>query len=715
MEMIESDLRLAVPELFDDKVDLLTDGLAIVDSALRHYMDELKLSMASNKDIVECVQRAASTLLQDFGKTSAMADQVRSSFMNLEKQTRYDLKRLENNLLELSFIERAEEAVLLYNACCEPQNNDVDVVVEAQHLHQLRVNLNRLAELVTVGDNSQTEAAESVRAYSDCFIRDRLLSRTLFDCIKFSKQTITLTKKKLPLISQFNDAIAVLDVADIDKAIIPLSDQMYTEFFNPVANGTFTEIRRTDSDRVIVIKLRRPTTTSMSPDLDVVHRLRVISSLIAVLYDDVCQRCPLTMAHIARHLWPFLSRDIVDRIVSPSLPVQYLDLERFASALTSAVDDFHYSLRACHFIHEFDCTPLDDFIEQIQAKFCSNLSIQFLSKARNVVMDDSFPMWSVESHLSTDQIPERSARFCSRVTSEFVSDNPGIGFTANAVDCALLIHALLDQQGCISDVVICHFDQTARDILFMFMSIRPLYHEHAFKSAPVLPFLFGNDCLFLAHHVARCVVMYVRETFIDMVSDLADYGRQVICAQYQSLKESAEKMFTRLDGFANISQKKDYDAIILCLTAQVREWNTLRSVLSSTLPEDSTQQILLHLLSTVMEPMVQCILCRSDIPLESANRTFAALSILSDFVSEFHFPESSELCSRFEAVWKRFQVLQGILHPDQSLNCLLIDCDAGKLDVFTHKEIRSLISALFEPSRKRQSLIELRDRRSHSK
>ncbi|KMS94464.1 hypothetical protein BVRB_021160, partial [Beta vulgaris subsp. vulgaris] len=215
--------------------------------------------MSSNLDAVEAVEAAAKRLQDDTPKISQQIDLLATSTKVVFDKNSESARLLRQHLLELSFNEKALAALKLANICRQKIDVNIDCVDAATQLVRSQTALSQLREIVEPDDCELKQLTASVNSDAASVVNNNVLSRTFFEYVKVSKQTLSLDKKKSHLITSFNQAVAILNAPEADQVYTKLRATFWNEVLNPILGGTFIDVRCSSSERLEIIKLRRST------------------------------------------------------------------------------------------------------------------------------------------------------------------------------------------------------------------------------------------------------------------------------------------------------------------------------------------------------------------------------------------------------------------------------------------------------------------------
>ncbi|SPQ94932.1 unnamed protein product (mitochondrion) [Plasmodiophora brassicae] len=690
MAAVSLSLKVTAPALFEKRDRILADGPVILAGAMRHYLDELDQAMASNIDVVQVIESVSNRINKEGMGLASDIDSILDDVNDLNARTNANFEDMRNIAQQLARIDQALGAV---NVACTIRElisgglSDVgNAAAFSKRLALARNSLQKLKECADATDGVFVALCDAVDARG----------RSLVDWL-------VVTKSKSSLAVAVSDCVNVLDPIEVDMISRRIAEHVRHELIEPLLNRTFCDLQLIENDRMLTVKLRRPKTPL--PTTVILENMRLVVDL---LYNVVFHNSKMLMALLGRTLWPSLESEVTDRVLCSGLPTDVAALLECREALRQSIRSFKETLRQCHFASSF--TGLDGFLDNIDVRFAHTLATRSLAHARKAVIDDSFSLASPGTEHAASFVDDDVTGL---VSAEYASRHPEFQFSTSATECAFVFHSLLIQWRRAPPQIADRLFQAARYVMVLFAEVRPLYHQRAFETIPSLSMLFYADCMFLAYHAARSAVIYGPGSGLSsLINLMASAGRNAFDRQYKALSNACAEVRDRLDRLAHLDSKAEYDKTVLGVSAQVRDWRQLETTMSPILSKTVVRCILQSLCGELMEPMTEWILDRKDIPLEFANRTYAVFAIVADFAETI--ADSGGEPDPFQRIRMRFATLQNILHPDQSLSSLGREVDAGQLDVFSRRELHSLIAALFEPSEKRQSLLSAIDRRAAS-
>ncbi|KAL9898168.1 zeste-white 10 kinetochore protein isoform 1-T1 [Glossina fuscipes fuscipes] len=378
---------------------------------------------------------------------------------------------------------------------------------------------------------------------------------------------------------------------------------------------------------------------------------------------------------------------IVDECLMDSIPATMDEYHK--STLVQDVLRFEQTLVDNFFIHaEMDCT-LTNFTKKFEQLFRNRFNKKVLETAREIMHKDLQDMTVV----------------AEGITAEDVVKNPFLFPQCMISKCTLDLIKLMEH-------ILKQLNNSAEEeeeepellavipvILNTYINEVPKTHKNLLESIPQQSVLFFNNCMFLAHWVAKNADACI-PTHPALVNTLHATGTNIFKAQiiYQ------QKILATILREFDISDPHSIGSRPFKLTRQcLRQLDVLKNVWRNVLPDSTYKQTFCDLLNDFCLDIMKRVLLLEDISTTVANELSELIEVILN-VSPTLFKEKHEvLCV---PCWMKLRQLKMILNA--SLQEITEQwCDGAGILTAHYKvdEIRHLIRALFQNTDRRASAL----------
>lgn len=341
---------------------------------------------------------------------------------------------------------------------------------------------------------------------------------------------------------------------------------------------------------------------------------------------------------------------------------------------------------------------------------------------------------------------------------------PAMHVSASAAALIKLVHSTLeDACSSSSSVAATVLYHTARDSLDMYRAVVPCRFGDTLAAVPHQAMLLHNDAMYIAHHLLTIGHRYrarlpaplnrVAGT-VDLVPPFRALGEQAFVGQVRRQRVQLLEFIVETPGFDRVGDEDAFAAVETGVKRQVYHLNQLAGSWADIMPTVAYFRAMGHLIDTVLDDAMQRVLRLDTITATMAHQLHYLVSLLFDAASVFGVRttmdaerdraagidedategsraapgDAAKRARKYVRNWVKAQRLAEILVSPIAIdfcNICLIRCTCwcvfvwqdlplatlderhseGWLSMWSDAEIASLIRAIFDTSRRRESFL----------
>ncbi|XP_037828531.1 centromere/kinetochore protein zw10 [Lucilia sericata] len=388
---------------------------------------------------------------------------------------------------------------------------------------------------------------------------------------------------------------------------------------------------------------------------------------------------------IGSHIKERLLKLIVNECLIHAVPETMDDYQE--STLVDDVLRFEQTLADSFFIDpETDCA-LSEFTQKFDTYFRQRFNRKVLESAREIMQKDLQDMATIAEGNSAEEVAKNPFLF------------PQCMISKSTLELVKLMERILrqpmDTSASIESEEANSFLAVIPIILNTYVDIVPEIHEKLLESIPQQAVLFYNNCMFLAHWVAKNAETDI-PTHPALVKTLQSTGASIFKAQVLHQQKILMQILKEFD----LSDTHSIGSAPLKLLRQcLRQMDLLKNVWLNVLPDAIYNTTFCNLLNDFCQDIMKRILSLEDISATVASELSELIEVILD-KSPGLFKDRHEILR--VSCWMKLQQLKMILNA--SLQEITEQwCDGAGILTANYKaeEIRHLIRALFQNTDRR--------------